>query len=444
MRTNERAADQLRPVTIETNYTEMAAGSALITCGKTRVLCTASISEGTPPFLKGTGRGWLTAEYAMLPGATPQRKPREYQKRDGRSVEIARLIGRSLRSAVDMTLLGERTVTIDCDVLQADGGTRTASITGGFVALCLAVDKLLAKGVLKDSPVARQVAAVSCGLVCDEELLDLEYIEDSAAQADMNIVAARDAKGELAFTEAQITGEKRTVRREELLDLLDLGEKGIRTLMELQREALGDAAAVIGKKPRLVVATNNFGKLKEMKALLGGRFDVVSMREAGVQLEAEETGETFDENALIKANALFAVTGTATIADDSGLAVDALGGAPGVHSARYAGVHGDDSANNEKLLHELENTPDSERAARFVSAVALVRPGRKPLVAHGECRGTILRAPRGEDGFGYDPLFLSDDLGVTFAEAGMEEKGKVSHRGRAVEELLRLLDGEAE
>ena len=444
MRTNDRAATALRPVTIIPNYTEMAAGSALIACGKTRVLCTASVSEGTPPFLKGTGRGWLTAEYAMLPGSTPQRKAREFQKRDGRSVEIQRLIGRSLRSAVDMTLLGERTITIDCDVLQADGGTRTASITGGFVALCLAVDKLLRAGELKDSPVSRQVAAVSCGLVHDEKLLDLEYIEDSAAQADMNIVAALERSGELSFTEAQITGEKRTVRREELLALLDMGEAGIRTLMELQREALGDAAAVIGKKRRLVVATNNFGKLKEMKALLGGRFDVMSMREAGIRLEADETGETFAENALIKANALFSLTGTAAIADDSGLAVDALNGAPGVHSARYAGVHGDDAANNAKLLHEMEGIPDDQRAARFVCAVALVRPGRKSLVAHGECRGTILRTPRGEDGFGYDPLFLSDDLGVTFAEASLEEKGKVSHRGRAVETLLALLDGEGQ
>ena len=169
----QRNENTLRPVEIQTDYTEMAAGSALISCGKTRVLCTASVQEGVPPFLKETGRGWLTAEYAMLPGSTPGRKPRDGVKKDGRNVEIGRLIGRSLRAACDLTRLGERTIYIDCDVLQADGGTRTASITGGFVALCLATDRLLQEKKIVDSPVVRQVAAVSAGVVANRCTMDL-------------------------------------------------------------------------------------------------------------------------------------------------------------------------------------------------------------------------------------------------------------------------------
>ena len=167
MQTTERKANELRQVRVVPDYTEMAAGSVLICCGRTRVICTASVQEGVPSFLKGKGKGWLTAEYAMLPGSTPQRKARDGVKKDGRGVEIQRLIGRSLRAACDLTRLGERTVYIDCDVIQADGGTRTASITGAFVALCLAVDRLLQQGVLVDSPIVRQVAAVSVGVVDD-------------------------------------------------------------------------------------------------------------------------------------------------------------------------------------------------------------------------------------------------------------------------------------
>ena len=171
---NERASGELRELAIYPGFTEMAAGSALVCAGRTRVLCTASVQEGVPPFLRDTGRGWLTAEYAMLPGSTPQRKARDGVKKDGRGVEIGRLIGRSLRAACDLTRLGERTIYIDCDVLQADGGTRTAAVTGGFVALCLAVKKLLDEGRIVDSPVVRQVAAVSVGIVGGVPTLDLD------------------------------------------------------------------------------------------------------------------------------------------------------------------------------------------------------------------------------------------------------------------------------
>ena len=439
-RSKNRRFDELRPVNIIPHFTEMAAGSVLIECGKTRVICTASVEEGVPPFLKGTGKGWLTAEYAMLPGSTNRRKQREYSKRDGRSVEIQRLIGRSLRACCDLTRMGERTIYLDCDVIQADGGTRTASITGSFVALCLAVDKLMKEGQMLDSPVTRQLAAVSCGVVDEDALLDLEYIEDSRAQVDMNLVMTRDPEtGEMEYVEIQGTGEGRTLHKSELATLLDLGEKGISHLMDRQLEALDEAAQVIGKKQKLVLASGNFGKLREMRLLLGDRFDVVSMKEMGLDPEIDENGETFEENALIKANALLKLTGCACVADDSGLEVDALNGRPGVHSARYSGVHGDDEANNQLLLKELEDVPDEKRTARYACAMALVRPGHEPIVTRGTCEGRILREYRGEGGFGYDPLFLSADFDKTFAEASMEEKNAVSHRARAIAELLKQL-----
>ena len=436
-----RAANELRMVRILPDYTEMAAGSVLICCGRTKVICTASIQEGVPGFLKGKGKGWLTAEYAMLPGSTPQRKARDGVKKDGRGVEIQRLIGRSLRAACDLTRLGERTVYIDCDVIQADGGTRTASITGAFTALCIAVDKLMQEGTLPDSPVIRQVAAVSVGVIDDVCTLDLEYAQDSRAQVDMNVVMTRDAKGRLGFVEVQGTGEGRCYTKAELDTLLALGGKGCLELMQAQRDALGSRAEVICKKPLLALASNNFGKLKELRQLLGERFDVRSMRDMGVTLDVEETGETFEENALIKAQALMDICHCATLADDSGLCVDQLDGRPGVHSARYCGVHGDDEANNRLLLSELADKPAPHRA-HYGAAVALCRPGREPVTVYGRCDGEIIGEYRGTGGFGYDPLFLSDDLGVTFAEADPEAKNGVSHRARAIAKLLDALEEE--
>ena len=439
---NMRNNDAMREIHIIPDYTEMAAGSVLVCCGRTRVLCTASVQAGVPPFLKGKGTGWLTAEYAMLPGATPQRKQRDGVKKDGRSVEIQRLIGRSLRAACDFSRLGERTIYIDCDVIQADGGTRTASITGGFVALCLAVAKLMREGKLIDSPIIKQVAAISVGIVDGECTLDLEYSQDCRAETDMNVVMTRDERGRMGYVEVQGTGEHGSYSRIELNQLLDLAEKGVNELMEAQVAAMGDRADVLFRKPRLVLASNNFGKLRELKAILGDIFDVYSMREMGINVDVEENGETFEENALIKAEALMKLTGCATLSDDSGLCVDALGGRPGVHSARYCGVHGDDEANNQLLLKELENTPDEERTAHYGAAVALCRPGHAPIITYGKCEGRILRAYRGEGGFGYDPLFYSDDLGMTFAEADPDVKNGVSHRARAIRLLLDKLEAE--
>lgn len=232
MRKDGRNDDELRPIEMIRNFTDTKGGSVLISWGNTRVLCTALLEEGTMPFLKGTGKGWLTAEYAMLPSSTGNRKKRDYLKQDGRSTEIQRLIGRSLRAGVDLNKLGERVIYVDCDVLQADGGTRTASITGAYVAVALGIQKWLKEGRLSEDPLIHRIAAVSVGIVNDRPMVDLCYGEDSAAQVDMNLVM--NEAGE--FIEIQGTGEGRAFTRTELDQLLSLGEAGICTLMDRQRE----------------------------------------------------------------------------------------------------------------------------------------------------------------------------------------------------------------
>jgi ribonuclease PH len=230
-----RSADQLRPVTIETGFVRTATGSALISMGETRVICTASAQEGVPRWLVGSGRGWVTAEYGMLPASTGERKQRDVSRGrpDGRTVEIQRLIGRSLRGVVDFSLLGERTVYVDCDVLQADGGTRTASITGGMLALQLAFARLISEGVLARSPLTGSVAAVSCGIVEGVPLLDLDYREDSTAEVDANVVMTGDG----GLVEVQATAERTPLSRAHLDDLLALAAQGIAELRALQDSA---------------------------------------------------------------------------------------------------------------------------------------------------------------------------------------------------------------
>ena len=235
MRPSGRAPDELRPVKLNRRFTRHAAGSVLIEMGDTQVICTASIDNRAPPWLKNTGKGWVTAEYGMLPGATNTRMRREAAvgKQSGRTQEIQRLIGRSLRAAVDLEALGERTVTLDCDVIQADGGTRTASITGAYIALCDAVDSLLKQGRIKRNPVHGAVAAVSVGIVAGNAVLDLDYDEDSTAETDMNVVM-NDAGG---FIEIQGTAEGHAFRGDELDAMLNLARSGIASLIEHQRSA---------------------------------------------------------------------------------------------------------------------------------------------------------------------------------------------------------------
>ncbi len=236
MRPNERAVNQPRPIKITRHYTKHAEGSVLVEFGETKVICTATVEDSVPRFLKGQEQGWVTAEYGMLPRSTHSRMQREAAKgkQVGRTMEIQRLIARSLRAMIDLKALGERSITLDCDVIQADGGTRTASITGACVALIDAVNGLLAEGTLKTNPIKGLVAAISVGIVDGEAVCDLEYVEDSAAETDMNVVMLEDGR----MIEVQGTAEGEAFSHEELLKLLDLAKQGCDAIFEAQRRAL--------------------------------------------------------------------------------------------------------------------------------------------------------------------------------------------------------------
>jgi ribonuclease PH len=236
MRTDNRKYDELRPLIIKRHFTKYAPGSVLIQAGNTEVICTASIEENVPPHIKNTGEGWITAEYSLLPASTPTRVARESTKGKitGRTHEIQRLIGRSLRSIIDLALLKERTIWIDCDVIQADGGTRTAAITGSYVALIDALAWLKSKDLIKENPILNSVAAVSVGIVNNVTLLDLCYAEDAAAQVDMNIVMTGNGK----FIEIQGTGEEYVFDDEQLANMLNIAKKGIREITEIQKKVL--------------------------------------------------------------------------------------------------------------------------------------------------------------------------------------------------------------
>lgn len=236
MRPAGRAPQQVRPLTLTRHYTKHAEGSVLVEFGDTKVLCTATVEEGVPRFLKGQGQGWITAEYGMLPRSTHSRNAREAAKgkQGGRTLEIQRLIGRSLRACVDRNALGERTITLDCDVLQADGGTRTAAITGACVALVDALNWMVEKGMIKQSPLKQMIAAVSVGMFEGEAICDLEYIEDSAAETDMNVVMTEDGR----IIEVQGTAEAEPFTHEELLAMLGLAKGGIEEIIGLQKQSL--------------------------------------------------------------------------------------------------------------------------------------------------------------------------------------------------------------
>jgi ribonuclease PH len=244
MRADGRQPNELRPVRITPNYNKHAEGSVLIEVGDTKVICTATIEERVPPFLKNQGKGWVTAEYSMLPRATQVRNQREASKGKlgGRTMEIQRLIGRALRSVINLEVLGERSITLDCDVIQADGGTRTTSITGAFIAMSLAIHKLMKDKKITVNPITDYLASVSVGIVQGETLLDLMYTEDSQAHVDMNVVMT----GRGHFVEVQGTGEESPFSKDDLDRMLGLAEEGILRLTELQREALGTAGETIG------------------------------------------------------------------------------------------------------------------------------------------------------------------------------------------------------
>ena len=432
MRT-DRKNEQLRNITIQRNILDNPQGSVLIASGNTKVICTAFVEEKVPGFLRGQNKGWISAEYSMLPGANAQRKQRDISKLklDGRSAEIQRLIGRSLRSIVDLEKLGERTIWIDCDVINADGGTRTASITGSIVALRDALDKLLAQGLITEDPMPKYAAAVSVGVVDGEVLTDLCYTEDSHAEADCNVVMDEDGN----FIELQATGEARPIKKEEMDRIVAQAQKAIFELIEIQKAAINKDK----EKKTIIFATGNEHKASELRRILP-EYNILTLKDVNFTDDIEEDGNFFEENALIKAKYIHNIYGQTVVADDSGVCVDLLGGLPGIHSARYAGEHGNDHANNELLLKNIEGTAMEERTATFVSAAAVVFEDGSQAVMRGEVKGKIGFEYRGENGFGYDPLFILDETGRTYGEMTDEEKNLISHRKRAFEKLRPFIE----
>ena len=429
-------------MSFERDYTVMAPGSVLVAFGQTKVLCTASVEERVPPWMRGTGRGWVTAEYSMLPGSTPERASREAAKgkQSGRTQEIQRLIARSLRAVTDLVVLGEVQITVDCDALQADGGTRTASICGAYVALHDACSRLVQAGTIGTHPLTDSVAAVSVGIVDGVPMLDLPYEEDSRAEVDMNVVMT----GAGRFVEVQGTAEGLAFSRSELDDAARPGRDGHRGADGPAGGRAGRAAgpAVSGAAPlRLVLASANPDKVAEIVAVLSAADVELVPRPPGAP-EVVEDADTLVGNARLKARALVAATGLAAVADDTGLEVDALGGAPGVYAARYAGEDATYADNVAKLLRALAALPDGggERRARFTTVALAAFPDGSEVWAEGVLEGAITMAPRGERGFGYDPVFEpAGGDGRTLAEMAPSEKDAVSHRGRAFRALAALL-----
>ena len=429
LREDGRKFNEERKIKITKDVNIYAEGSVLIEVGNTKVICTASVSEKVPPFLRGTGKGWVTAEYSMLPRATNERNQREASKGKltGRTVEIQRLIGRALRSAIDLEKLGERLITIDCDVIQADGGTRTTSITGGYVALALAVKKLLKDEILEENPLIANVAAISVGKIDSELMVDLKYSEDSAAEVDMNVIMNK--KGE--FIEVQGTGEESTFTRTELNGLLDLAEASIKRIINLQDKVIEQ------ENLKIFLATGNKHKIEEISDIFSDieNVEILSIKD-GVEIpEVIEDGTTFEENSKKKAVEISKFLNMITIADDSGLCVEALNGEPGVYSARYSGT-GDDLKNNEKLIENLKGVEN--RKAKFVSVITLAKPNGETYSFEGEILGEIVDNPRGNTGFGYDPHFYVEEYQKTLAQLP-ELKNKISHRAKALEKLKKEL-----
>lgn len=436
MRHDGRTVRQLRPIKIETNVFKHPEGSVVISFGDTKVICSATLEDSVPPFLRGSETGWVTAEYSMLPRATNTRNRRESAKGKltGRTMEIQRLIGRSLRAVIDLEKLGERSIIVDCDVIQADGGTRTASITGGFVALRLAVNKLLASGELKEDPIKEHLAAISVGILPDGTVVtDLNYQEDSSAAVDMNLVMTESGR----FVEIQGTGEEATFDDTELNSLILYGKTAVEELVAHQKEALFDEVET--EEKTIVIATRNPGKAKEFAALFSKEgYRTKTLLDYPELPDVEETGTTFEENARLKAETIAQILQQPVLADDSGLAVDALNGMPGIFSARFAGERKSDAANNAKLLHELTDVPDEKRTAHFHCTLVFAAPKKESLVVEADWNGRIGRIPQGENGFGYDPLFIVSDSNKTSAELSNDEKNAISHRGMAVQKLEKV------
>ena len=418
-----RAADDLRALDLLPDFVETAHGSVLFSIGRTRVICTATVQESVPRWMSGRGTGWVTAEYGMLPASTSERKQRDSTKGrpDGRTVEIQRLIGRSLRGVVDFAALGERTVWIDCDVLQADGGTRCAAISGGFVAMHRALAPLVERGQLAQLPFNGGVAAVSAGVVDGTPVLDLDYHEDSTAEVDMNVVMASGGR----LIELQGTAEGQPFDRTALDALLELAASGIARIEEAQRAAtrLPAPGTEGGTEMRALLATTNAHKARELRSLLGFEIDARTSTSMRPVRRSPRT-----RCSRRRGRSRIAPAGTIALGEDSGIAVVALGGEPGVRSARFAGP-GRRRAAGARCSRAW--TASTIAARRTCARSRRCFPTGASSSSRAGSRDALADDERGTAGFGYDPIFVPEGEQQTVAELGQARKDEISHRARA-------------
>lgn len=423
-----RTPRELRNIQVKTNVFKYPEGSVVIAFGDTEVICNATVQPQASK-QSANGQGWISVEYNQLPRATGQRQSR---KSPAAADAIAETIGKALRGVCDLSRLAEREIVIDCDVVQADGGTQSASLTGAFVALRLAVNRLLAQNELASDPIRENVAGVGVALLPDGTcVLDPDEYEEEQALVGMSLVMNEGGD----FLSIQAFGADTSFSGNDLNELLHYGVVGIESLIAAQKEALVDKTHEVPEKT-IVIATGNVGKAKEFAALFGAAgYEIKTLKDFPDLPDVAETGTTFEANARLKAETISQLIQQPVLADDSGLCVDALSGMPGVYSARFAGEQKSDAANNAKLLHELYDVPDEKRGAHFHCTLVFAAPQKDSLVVSADWYGRIGRIPRGDYGFGYDPLFIPDGMEKTSAELLPAEKNHLSHRGQAMAKL---------
>ena len=421
-----RTPRELRNIQIKTNVFKYPEGSVVISFGDTEVICNATVQPQASK-QAASGQGWISVEYNQLPRATGQRQNR--RSLAAADENLAETIGKALRGVCDLSRLAEREIVIDCDVVQADGGTQSASLTGAFVALRLAVNRLLAQNELASDPIRENVAGVGVALLPDGTcVLDPDEYEEEQALVGMSLVMNEGGD----FLSIQAFGADTSFSGNDLNELLHYGAVGIESLIASQKEALVDKTHEVPEKT-IVIATGNVGKAKEFAALFGAAgYEIKTLKDFPDLPDVAETGTTFEANARLKAETISQLIQQPVLADDSGLCVDALSGMPGVYSARFAGEQKSDAANNAKLLHELYDVPDEKRGAHFHCTLVFAAPQKDSLVVSADWYGRI---PRGDYGFGYDPLFIPDGMEKTSAELLPTEKNHLSHRGQAMAKL---------
>lgn len=436
MRQDGRGVQEIRKVTIQSNILKKSKGSVLISVGDTKIICRGFVEE-TSEFLKGTGTGWITASCKNISETTSQlrRKEKKLADFDKDTTQISNLIANSLLAVTDLSLLGERVIHIDCDILQMDGDFVAPCITGAFATLRLIVDGLLQKNLVTTDPLQENIAAINAGILSTGECaVDLTADETLGSLATMLVVMTESGR----FIECHTSGKMTTFEGQQLNDFLVYGQRAIEEVLAFQKEALFldiDTKEKVDNQT-IIIATGNMGKAREFSSMFQkAGYTIKTMNDFPELSEVEETGKTFEENARLKAETIAHILKCPVLADDSGLTVDALDGRPGVYSARFAGEQKSDAANNAKLLYELTNVPDEKRTAQFHCTLVFAAPQKESLVVEAQWNGRIGRIPRGENGFGYDPLFVVDGLDKTAAELSESEKNAISHRGQAMVKL---------